>query len=106
MSKSKLQNTHSPKGMHDILPQDQPWGDKIRQEIDYIADYYNFQRIDTVLMERAEVFEKSFGDRFWRRPEGTAGILRADPQDGLTHLGQPLKLFYFGPMFRKEQPQA
>jgi len=110
--------------MHDILPQDQPWWDKIRQEIDYIADYYNFQRIDTVLMERAEVFEKSLGetsdivekemfvlkstsgDRFVLRPEGTAGIVRAYVQHGLSHLGQPLKLFYFGPMFRKEQPQA
>lgn len=110
--------------MHDILPQDQPWWDKIRQEIDYIAGYYTFRRIDPVIMERAEVFEKSLGetsdivekemfmlrstsgDRFVLRPEGTAGIVRAYVQHGLSHLGQPLKLFYIGPMFRKEHPQA
>lgn len=110
--------------MHDLLPQDQIWWDKIRKEIDYVADYYNFRRIDPVLMERAEVFEKSLGEtsdivekemfvlkntsgeRFVLRPEGTAGIVRSYVQHGLSHLGQPLKLFYIGPMFRREQPQA
>lgn len=110
--------------MHDILPQDQVWWDKVRKEIDYIADYYNFRRIDPVLMERAEVFEKSLGEtsdivekemfvlkntsgeRFVLRPEGTAGIVRSYVQHGLSHLGQPLKLFYIGPMFRREQPQS
>jgi len=124
MSKSKLQNLQSPKGMHDILPQEQMWWDKVRKEVDYIADYYNFMRIDTSLLERAEVFEKSLGettdivekqmfvyksrsgDRLALRPEGTASIVRSYVQHGLSHLGQPLKLFYTGPMFRKEQPQA
>ena len=110
--------------MHDILPQEQMWWDTVREEIGYIAEYYNFSRIDTVLMERAEVFEKSLGetsdivekemfvlkntagDRFVLRPEGTAGIVRAYVQHGLSHLGQPLKLFYLGPMFRKAKPQT
>jgi len=106
------------------LPQDQAWWDKVRKEVDYISDYYNFTRIDTALLERAEVFEKSLGattdivekemyvfksrsgDRIALRPEATASIVRSYVQHGLSHLGQPLKVFYIGPMFRKEQPQA
>ena len=52
----------SPKGMRDILPQEQMWWDKFRRELDFISDYYNFIRIDTPLLERAEVFEKSLGE--------------------------------------------
>ncbi|KKU39479.1 MAG: Histidine-tRNA ligase, partial [Candidatus Azambacteria bacterium GW2011_GWB2_46_37] len=40
------------------------------------------------------------------RPEGTAGVMRAYIEHGLSVLPQPLKLFYFGPMFRYEQPQS
>ncbi|MDO8429956.1 MAG: histidine--tRNA ligase [bacterium] len=124
MAKSKIQNLNSPKGMHDILPQDQQWWDKVRKETQAIADSYNFSRIETTLLERAEIFENSLGetsdivekqmfvfksgsgDRLVLRPEGTASIVRSYVQHGLSHLGQPLKLFYSGLMFRKEHPQA
>lgn len=119
-----MKNLQSPKGMHDILPQDQMWWDRIRKELQYISDYYHFRRIETALMERAEVFEKTLGattdivekqmfvfnsrsgDRMALRPEATASIVRSYLQHGLSHLGQPLKLFYMGPFFRKEQPQS
>lgn len=122
--KINFKNFQPLKGMHDILPQDQMWWDKIRKEAQHIAENYNFLRIDTPLLERAEVFEKSLGettdivekqmfvfksgsgDRLVLRPENTASIVRAYAQHGLSHLSQPLKLFYFGNMFRKEQPQA
>lgn len=122
MSKSKL-NLRNAKGMHDILPPEQIWWDKVLREFEYIADQYSFSRIETPIVEGAEIFEKSLGlttdivekqmfslkntsDPLVLRPEGTAGIVRAYFQHGLSHLGQPLKLFYLGPMFRKEQPQA
>ena len=110
--------------MHDILPQDQPWWDKVRKELNFISSNYNFLRIETPLLEFEEVFEKSLGatsdivekqmftiksgggDSLVLRPENTASIVRAYIQHGLSHLGQPLKLFYSGQMFRKEQPQA
>ncbi|MDE2001460.1 MAG: histidine--tRNA ligase [Patescibacteria group bacterium] len=124
MKKSEFQNLQSPKGMHDILPQDQEWWDKVRKELQSITEYYHYRRIDPTLLERAEVFEKTLGettdvvekqmfvftsrsgDRLALRPEATASIVRSYLQHGLSHLGQPLKLFYMGPMFRKEQPQA
>ncbi len=114
----------SPKGMHDILPVDQPMWEKIRKVSQEIADFYNFLRIDTPILEEAEVFEKGVGegtdivekqmfvirtkgrDRLALRPEGTAGIVRAYLQHGLSRMPQPLKLFYFGPMFRYERPQS
>lgn len=114
----------SPKGMHDILPQEQGLWDRIRRQSREVADSYNFLRIDTPIVEKAELFERSLGetsdiiekqmfifkskggDQFVLRPEGTASIARAYIEHGLSHLAQPLKLYYEGPMFRYEQPQA
>ncbi len=121
--KEKKVLTQSPKGMHDILPGEQPWWEKIRKVGKNIADFYNFLRIDTPILESAEVFERSGeatdlvekqmyfvktkgGDRLVLRPEGTAPIMRAYLQHGLAKISQPLKLYYFGQMFRYEQPQA
>lgn len=123
-SKKKGVALQSPKGMHDILPEEQPWRDRIREATEKVADFYNFLRIDTPLVEEAAVFERGVGgttdivekqmfylktrggDRLVLRPENTAGIVRSYLQHGLAHLSQPLKLYYIGPMFRYEQPQA
>ncbi len=113
-----------PKGMHDILPTDQPLWEKIRKAIKEVSDFYNYWRIDTPLLEKAELFTRPLGetsdvvekqmfslktkggDDLVLRPEGTAPIARAYIEHGLSHLGQPLKLYYEGAMFRYEQPQA
>lgn len=124
MSK-KFPSFQSPKGMHDILPTEQPLWEKARKEIKETAEAYNFLRIDTPFLENTELFQRSIGeatdivekqmfvfrskggDSFLAlRPEGTAGAARSYIQHGLSHLGQPLKLYYEGPMFRYEQPQA
>jgi len=121
MAKNVIQN---PKGMHDLLPADQPYWKKAYQRVEDVADSYNFLRIDTPLVESADVFEHQLGetsdivekqmfyvkskgnDRLVLRPEGTAPIARAYIQHGMSHLPQPLKLYYWGPMYRYEQPQA
>ncbi len=111
----------SVKGMHDILPVDQVFWDKIRKEVLNISDYYGFERIDTPAIENAAVFEKGVGaatdivekemfyiksdDKLVLRPECTASVVRAYLEHGMTHLPQPVKLYYFGPMYRHEQPQ-
>lgn len=110
--------------MHDILPADQPLWGKISQSLKETAEYYNFLRIDTPILESAQLFERPLGetsevvekqmfilktrggDALAMRPEGTAPIARAYIQHGMSHMGQPLKLYYEGPMFRHEQPQA
>ena len=113
----------SPKGMRDILPVDQLWWDRVKKISQDIADFYNFSRIDTPILESAEIFEKSTGsatdivekqiyyikskgkDRLALRPEGTAGIVRAYSEHGLSRLSQPLKLYYFGPFFATNRPR-
>ena len=121
-SKPKKRGYQSVKGMHDILPKDQLYWDKIRTETKNLADYYHYGRIDTPLVEQADLFEKGVGeatdivekqmfvlkggkDKLVLRPEGTASVVRAYLQHGLTHRPQPVKLYYIGPMFRKERPQ-
>jgi len=112
-----------PRGMHDILPKEQIWWEKIAKATKDVADSYNFLKIDTPTLEKADIFERTVGvetdivskemyfiksssDRLVMRPENTAGIVRAYLEYGLSHMGQPLKLYYFGSFFRREQPQA
>lgn len=120
----KLPAIQSPKGMHDILPSEQIWWERVKKESKEFAEFYNFLRIDTPILENASLFERSIGEatdvvekqmytletkgggRLALRPEGTAAIARAYIQNGLSHMGQPLKLYYEGPMFRHEKPQA
>lgn len=114
----------SVKGMHDILPEEQPWWEFIIKKSKPILEEYDFKKIDTPILENIELFERSIGpgtdivekemyslrtkggDRLVLRPEGTAPIVRAYVEHGMHSLPQPVKLYYFGPMFRHEQPQA
>lgn len=122
--KERAKQFQSPKGMHDILPADQVWWDEMRRAGKESAQFYNFSLIETPVLEQAELFERSVGagtdivekemfvmktkggDRLVLRPEGTAPIVRAYIENGLSHMPQPLKLWYSGPMFRHENPQA
>ena len=51
-------------------------------------------------------FEDKGGRSITLRPEGTAPICRAYVEHGMHKLAQPVKLFYVGPFFRHERPQA
>jgi histidyl-tRNA synthetase len=123
-NRSKTTLFQSLKGMHDILPSEQLWWDKLRKISQETANFYNFSRIETPILEPAEIFEKGAGvgtdivekqifflkskgrDRLALRPDGTPGVVRAYIQHNLSRLSQPLKLYYFGPFFRYEQPQS
>ncbi|HEY2119460.1 MAG TPA: histidine--tRNA ligase [Candidatus Acidoferrum sp.] len=45
------------------------------------------------------------GDQISLRPEATASVCRAYIEHGMHALPQPVKLYYTGPMFRRERPQ-
>jgi histidyl-tRNA synthetase len=114
----------SVKGMHDILPADFPAWEKIQKIYRELAEFYNFQPIQTPMLEDASLFSRSSGeesdivakemfqlktkggDTLALRPEGTAGVVRSYIEHGMKNLAHPLKLCYFGPYFRYEQPQA
>src|SRR3989344_2248297 len=118
--KSRLQ---APSGMHDILPEDEPFYQKIYDTAAEIADFYGFYKIDTPIVEDAELFSESIGastdivekqmytfktkggDFLALRPEFTAAVSRAYIEHGMFNLPQPVKLFTFGPLFRYERPQ-
>jgi histidyl-tRNA synthetase len=119
-SKIKFQ---TPSGMHDILEEDFVYFDKILDVVKEIANFYHFQRIETPILENAEIFIRGIGlntdvvekemfvfktkggDVLTLRPEGTAPIARAFIQHSMQNLPQPVKLWYFGPFFRYERPQ-
>ena len=109
--------------MHDILPADQRYFQKIYNVCENIANFYEFERIETPILEETELFSKGLGlatdivqkqmfsfktkggDYLTLRPEGTAPIVRAFIEHGVINLSQPVKLWYFGPYFRAEKPQ-
>ncbi|MDP2910195.1 MAG: histidine--tRNA ligase [bacterium] len=113
-----------PTGMHDILPEDQKYFKKIYDTVFDIADFYGFGKIDTPILEETELFSKGVGlttdvvskemytlktkggDNLSLRPEWTAPIARSYIENGMQALPQPVKLWYFGPCYRYERPQA
>lgn len=121
MEKLKFQ---TPTGMHDILPEEQKYFQKIYNICENIANFYGFEKIETPILEETELFSKGTGvntdivqkemltlrtkggDYLTLRPEFTPGIMRAYIQHGMFNLSQPVKLWYFGPCFRYEKPQA
>ena len=110
--------------MHDILPEDQAYYDKIYRTTNDIARFYGFGKIETPIVEDAALFEKGTGsttdivekqmytlktkggDALALRPEFTPGIVRSYIQHGMIALPQPVKLYTYGPLFRYEHPQA
>jgi histidyl-tRNA synthetase len=112
------------RGMRDILPIDQPHWQRVYDAFNRIAEAYGFDRIDTPFVEETNLFvrgvgkatdivekemfswETPGGEHISLRPEGTASVVRAYIQHGMLNQPQPVKLWYAGPMFRYERPQA
>jgi len=121
MSKIKYQSLT---GMHDVLPEEQIYFKRVQKAVESIANYYSFDKIETPIVEFAEVFQKAVGDDtdivgkemytfrtkggdlVSLRPEGTAAVMRSYLEHGMHNLPQPVKLWYTGPFFRYERPQA
>ena len=113
----------APKGMHDIVPVDQPYWDRIEGIVKDLARSYGFSRLEPPVLESADLYNRTAGeesdvvqkeiysfktkggDFLALRPEYTAGMARAYLENGLSRMGQPQKLFYFGPLFRHDRPQ-
>ncbi len=110
--------------MHDLFEPELEYFAKVEKICQSMADFYGFQRIQTPILEQTELFEKGTGlttdivekemyslrtkggDGLTLRPEWTPGIARAYLQHGLSVWPKPVKLWYFGPCFRHERPQA
>ncbi|HVM76597.1 MAG TPA: histidine--tRNA ligase [Candidatus Paceibacterota bacterium] len=121
--KEEVRTFQSVKGMHDVLPADQPYWDKITDVVNDLGRSYGFGKIETPVLEFADLYNKTSGegsdvvqkemytlktkggDFLALRPEYTPGVARAYMENGLSRLGQPQKLYAMGPVFRHERPQ-
>jgi histidyl-tRNA synthetase len=114
----------APRGTFDALPGRQAVRQRIEDTARRRLEGAGYSRIETPAFEETDLFSRgvgestevvqkqmfSFTDQGGRaltlRPEGTASVCRAYVEHGMHTLAQPVKLWYSGPFFRHERPQA
>ena len=112
------------RGTADILPKDQYIWNFVQNKCSEVAKSFGYRYIETPIFEDSRIFERTVGedtdivekemysfvdkggDNISLRPENTAGVCRAFIENGLYNETLPARLFYYGPMFRYERPQA
>lgn len=124
MAKEVTQPPQLLRGMKDIQPADWPYWHRVFDAVRDLAGVYGFERVETPILEASSLFNRSIGqdteimekqmysfvdksgDSVSLRPEGTASVVRSYIEHGMLNLPQPVKLYYLGPFFRHERPQA
>ena len=119
-----VERFQAPRGTFDILPESSATRAGVFAAVTQAFERAGYGRIETPAFEETELFARgvggstdivrkemfSFADQGGRdvtlRPEGTAPICRAYLEHGMQTLPQPVKLWYWGPFFRHERPQA
>jgi len=114
----------APRGTRDILPPESEAWQRLLDAAREAFRLYGYREIVLPVMEHTDLFVRSIGEEtdivtkemftfqdkggrsLTLRPEATAGVARAFIEHGLGERGLPVKLCYFGPMFRHERPQA
>jgi len=112
------------RGVKDILPGDiekWQWVEEIARNV---FSKYGFREIRLPIFENTKLFSKSIGEttdivekemytfedrsgeQITLRPEGTASVVRAYIEHKMYNPPSVVKLYYMGPMFRYERPQA
>ena len=113
-----------PRGTNDFLPEDTAKWQAVEELLRTMCRSYGFNEIRTPIFEDTDLFLRGVGsttdivtkemytfeDHGGRsvtlRPENTASACRAYLENKLFGQVQPVKLYYIGPMFRYEKPQA
>jgi len=114
-----------PRGTVDLLPSDMSIWKRMEKTAEEVCRLYNYGEIRTPMFEATDLFQRGVGettdivqkemytftDRGNRsltlRPEGTAPVVRSYVENKMYgDPNQPVKLYYCGPMFRYERPQA
>ncbi len=111
------------KGMRDLLPPETRWFAEVEAAAREVFALYGYEEIRTPMLERTELFARtvgeetdivgkemySFTDRdqasLTLRPEATASVARAYVEHRLWEKPGWTRLYYIGPMFRRERPQ-
>ncbi|MCZ8514631.1 histidine--tRNA ligase [Paenibacillus filicis] len=113
-----------PKGTQDLLPGEIEKWQYLEGKARELCRRFNYREIRTPIFEHTELFQRGVGETtdivekemytfldkgdrsISLRPEGTAGVVRAYVENKLYGEPDVSKLYYIGPMFRYEQPQA
>ena len=121
MAAAKLQ---APRGTFDVLPDEGRRRSELLRLSERLLGGAGYGPVETPIFESTELFARGVGEStdivqkemftfedaggrsLTLRPEGTAGICRAYVDHGMHKLPQPVKLWYLGPFFRHEAPQA
>lgn len=116
--------TLKPRGTNDLIPGEVEEWQGLETHLHRLFYLYNYEEIRTPIFEHTELFLRSVGEtsdivekemysfedkglrHITLRPEGTAGVVRAFMENKLYSGPLPQKLYYMGPMFRYDQPQA
>ncbi|MCA9508486.1 MAG: histidine--tRNA ligase [Myxococcales bacterium] len=110
------------RGMNDLFPKELHLWQKIEDAIKSIFPLYAYQEIRTPILEDLALFKRGIGETtdivekemfivpdgdhtYCLRPENTAAVVRALIERGGISADSQEKLYYIGPMFRKERPQ-
>ena len=111
------------KGTHDILPEDSVRWQELERVIHNVAASYGYSEIRTPIFENTNLFSRSIGEYTdivskemysWEdrsggsltlRPELTAPVARAYIQHNLGSKSPLQRMYYIGPLFRRERPQ-
>jgi histidyl-tRNA synthetase len=119
----RLEPIRSVKGTRDLLPPETALWQRVEDEARRVFGAYGFNEIRTPILEATGLFARSVGEdtdivmkEMYRfddrdresltlRPEATASVVRAYIEHGMFNEGRIHKLYYMGPMFRRERPQ-
>lgn len=112
------------RGTKDILPPETARWHYVESVVRTVFHRFNYKEIRTPIFEQTALFARSIGeltdivgkemytftdrsnDSITLRPEGTASVIRAYIQNNLGEAQPLVKVYYIGPMFRQERPQA
>ena len=119
-----MADLQAPRGMSDVLPEDEALWRFVRDTAERVARSFDYRLITTPIVEDVRVFARTAGEEsdivskemyvfedrgggaLALRPEGTAAVCRAYIEHGMGSRPQPVRLYYLGPMFRYDRPQA
>lgn len=114
----------SVRGVKDVLPEDMKKWRWVEETARKIFHRYGFKEIRLPIFEKTRLFSKGIGEttdvvekemytftdgsgeQITLRPEGTASVARAYIEHKMYNPPSVVKLYYLGPMFRFERPQA
>lgn len=123
VEKVKMEPLQSPRGMHDVLPEQHAYFTVIKKVVRHRARQAGFRRITTPVLEDKSLFVRGIGEgtdivdkemynvvtqsgtQLVMRPEGTAGVCRAYIQNGMKQMPKPVELYYIESFFRHDRPQ-